>query len=219
MITLAEVKSTMPAGQTFPSAVLCDAIPIAEENLVNECLGADLWDYLTSKLNTVDVSAAEDWQECGDYSTGDVVIRNDLFFESTADNNNTDPAESGSDWELVDKFTDSCANTLWNNYLKRALAFNTFYFALPLTSGSFGPNGMTIQGADSRGVRAMTISEISQFQTTLLQNIAATLKNMKAWAQKDEQKDCGFPSSAALGSDCADCSTSKVIAARHVLMK
>lgn len=210
MITEIEVQTYSPAGKTFPRNLICENIPIAEEDLVNNCLGQQLWDWLNEKINP-DLETAEDWVDCGDYATDDIVKRNGLFYVSTADNNNSDPAKAGSEWEIAGKFTDDCANKLWEKYLRKILAYRVYFFALPFTAATPGAAGLIVQGTDDRGQRGATIGEISKMQDSVQNMVAVMLSNMKNWSGQDAQDECEWPDSPALGS-CKDCETAKTIA-------
>lgn len=216
MITEIEVQTYSPAGKTFPRNLICENIPIAEEDLVNNCLGQDLWDWLTEHQNP-EIESAEDWQDCGDYAEGDTVKRNGLYYVSTADNNNTDPAKAGSDWQTAPKFDEDCANKLWEKYLRKILAYRVYFYALPFTAATPGAAGLIVQGTDDRGQRGATIGEISKMQDSVQNMVAVMLSNMKTWSGQEAQKDCEWPDSPALDG-CKDCDTAKVVATGRQFM-
>lgn len=218
LITVNDVQTYSPAGKSFPRNLLCDTIDGTEETFINSCLGWELWDYLIEKLNTADLEDAKAWQDCGDYAEGEIVIRNDIYFASTEAHNNTDPSKPGTPWQPVEKFTDECCNKLWEKYLRKALAYAVYSDALPLSATQPGAGGLIVQGADPRGQRGATLSEIAKLQESLQRTISGTLNNMKVWAQQAAQKDCGFPDSPALGS-CSDCVTTAPLSSRTFLMR
>lgn len=202
LITATDVLLHSPAGVGFPNKPICDHLDLVEETVVNECLGTDLYEHLVGLLNPIPDGTA-DWVECGDYSTGNVVYRNGLYYISLSDTNNTDPADDPANWELYPKFSTDCTNTLWERYLRRILAYKVFYHALPFATMQTGAAGLTVQLADSRGERAANGAEIAKLQENVARVISVTLDNLKTWINDTAQSACGFPSSPLSG--CVGC--------------
>lgn len=203
LISTYEVLTYSPAGAGFPIKPVQENLDGTEEEIKNGCLGEPLFDYLVSKLSPT--AGAMDWQTCGDYALNDLVIRNGVYYKSTATQNNTDPVDAGSDWIKVEKFTEACANSLWTGYLRKILAYRVYYYALPFATMTSGAGGLKVQGLDNRGERAATPAEIGRAQMDAERIIAQTTENMVRWLSHENQAACGFPS---LGNGvCQDCET------------
>lgn len=203
LITTLEVLTYSPAGVGFPNRPISENLDMVEEEIRNGCLGPDLFDYLVTKLSPVDT--VPEWQACGDYAQDEIISRNGMQYKSTADHNDTDPLDNGSDWSPIQKFTDTCCNNLWIKYLRKILTYRVYYYALPFATITSGAGGLTVQGIDNRGERAATPTEIGRAQTDVERVISQTTTNMLAWLRNKDQATCGFPS--LLSEACATCET------------
>lgn len=203
LLTLTDVLTYSPAGSGFPHKPILEHLDMVEEETLSDCLGDDLFEFLVSHL--IDTSAALDWEDCGDYALNEMVIRNGVVYKSIANQNNTDPAVKGSDWERVQKFDSDCCNTLWEKYLRKILTYRVYYYAIPFATVTSGAGGLKVQSIDSRGERAATPSEVGSTQKDIERIISVTTSNMKRWLSDSDQSDCGFPVSTSAG--CGGCET------------
>lgn len=159
LITNYEVLSGSSASFDYPTHTFCMLIPQYEQALTRECLGQDLYDFMVSKLTPYPEVVTE-WDSSAVYSEGDMVVRNYVTYESTADSNDTDPLTAGSDWALFVKFTHAGANELWNGYLKSIIAMRVYNASLPLTTYRSGAGGMVVNSGDSSGFRSANKAEM-----------------------------------------------------------
>lgn len=199
LLTLTDVLTYSPAGSGFPQKPILEHLDMVEEEIVLDCLGDDLFAFLVDNL--ADTSAALDWEDCGDYALDELVIRNGVVYKSTANQNNTDPAVKGSDWERVQKFDNECCNSLWDRYLRKILTYRVYYYALPFATIVSGAGGLKVQSIDSRGERAATPSEIGSTQRDVERVISTTTVNMKRWLSDTEQAECNFPGTSTESCD------------------
>jgi hypothetical protein len=126
-------------------------------------------------------------------------------YRSTANQNNTDPAVKGSDWETIFRFDNDCCNTLWERYLRKILCYRAYYYALPFATVVSGAGGLKVQSLDQRGERAATPSEVGSSQKDIERVISVTTSNMKRWLSHSDQSTCNFPSIG--GENCNSCET------------
>lgn len=192
LITAYEVKRYSPAGRAYPEANICLLLGQIEEDFMVTCFGREMYDWLKSKLKLYPKNAQE-YDPSISYELNDVVIRHGCLFKSLVDCNRTDPVDSDNDWEQVQKFTDSCANSLWERYLRELLAFSVYerviiYDTIQSTSG-----GLVVNVSDGMNttVRAATKSEIADVVKSLRLHQEAILSNMRRWIKTLlETKQC-----------------------------
>lgn len=191
LITNYEVLSGSSASFDYPTHTFCMLIPQYEQALTRECLGEDLYNFMVSKLNTYPETVTE-WDNAVLYSVGDMVVRNYVTYESTSNNNDTDPLILGSDWELFVKFSHAGANELWNSYLKSIIAMRVYNASLPLTTYRSGAGGMVINVGDNSGFRSANKAEMLTMNTHHEGLIQMYTTNMVQWL-KDNYVSKGLP--------------------------
>lgn len=175
-----EVLKYSPAGFDYPTSMFCLLIPQYEQQLKRECLGDDLFDFLVSKLTPYPATVSE-WDESISYSIGDVVIRNNCTFTSTANTNTTDPLVAGSDWTPFERFTHSGANNLWSLYLRQIMATKVFAGSLGSATYRAGSGGLVVNSGDGTGSRSATKTEMLTSMTQFNGFIEMTTVNMIEW--------------------------------------
>lgn len=197
-----EVVTNSPAGRDYPQKFICEAIPREEQDFGFGCLGEDLYNYLLENLTPFDPNTTFEWATGTTYAIGDVVIRHGCLFESNGNGNTTDPANDQVDaWDPVLKFTDDCANELWEKYLRQILAFRIYMSTLNFATMQSTSGGLVVNGGDSAGRRGATKAEISDIKTTLIHQIEMHTKNMLRWlSAKEDDATCVLPLSFVL--DC-----------------
>jgi len=185
MITAWEVKRFSPAGRDYPEVNICEAIPHVEEEFGYRCLGEELYEWLLTKLEAYPADALE--YDCdSEYDTDDVVIRHGCLYKSLIDCNRADPVVPDSDWEVVDRFTDACANELWTKYLRRILAFKVHQTVMVYDTQNSGAGGVTVNLGDgyNQGSRAANDQELARRQKRLEDDVNVTIENMYRWMKK-----------------------------------
>ncbi len=174
-----EVLKYSPAGLNYPSKDFCILIPVIEESFKNDCLGADLYDFMVSKLNPYPEVFSE-WDSLETYDTDDVVVRNNCTFISTADNNSNDPL-TGTNWDSFLRFNHEGANLLWEKYLRQIFAIKVFIFSLTPSTYSIGAAGVTVNSGDNTGTRAANKTEILTLINEQEGILSLITKNMLIW--------------------------------------
>jgi hypothetical protein len=180
MITPFEVRKYSGAGKDYNTNLFCDLIPQIEQEFIRECLGSDLWVYLTSKLTIIPTGSTV-WQSCDLYQLSDVVNYFGCLYTSTSNNNATIPGDDGADWTSFSKFTDAACNDLWLGYLRNILAMKVYEPTISLTTMRTGAGGAVVNTGDQTGYRAANKSEISTIKGDILKNIQRATTNMIEW--------------------------------------
>lgn len=189
IITQYEVIRYSPAPRDFPPGRITERIPLVEQTIGREKLGYDLFLAMVADLNAV--PTGEQWVDCGDYALDDVVLKNGVYYISTAANNNTDPELEGSDWDQYNKFQSACYNTMWTDYLRGIFAYSVYSAALPFATLTADGAGLVVQEKDDKGRRAAKKSEITAMQSFLKQEMDAMWRNLNAWLfNTDAGKAC-----------------------------
>lgn len=179
-----------------------------EEAFWNNCFGPDMRDWMLERLTTYPVTAT-DWDGCKYYLAGDFVKRGGCTFESLTDGNNTDPWQDDDEefWSPLQKFTNTCLNTLWTTYLRGYFCFKIYAGSLLYTTHNTQAGGLVIRGEDSRGgSRVANPNEIGQTKTALLKDAEDIYGNMLVWL-KDNKESCGFPTIKAFDCGTDGCAT------------
>lgn len=201
LITAWEVKRYSPAGANYPEVNICLAIPQLEEDLGYKCLGETLYEWLLSKLTPMPDVSPEEYNPNTDYELNAYVIRNGCLFYSPISCNRTDPIDPETDWLPVEKFTDSCANTLWEKYLRRILALRIYESVLNYDTFQSGAGGVVVALGDgyNQGHRAANKSEIADRAKRLDADANTAVQNMWRWMDRQIQdKTCtGMPLESA----------------------
>lgn len=197
IITEYEVVRYSPADRTFPMDVICQRIDTVEEKIGREKLGYDFFAALVADKAATPTGA--EWVECGDYALDDVVLKDGVYYKSTAANNNTDPLDDGSSWVQYDKFSTSCYNTMWSKYLRAIFAYTVLADSIPFATRRVTGAGLLIQERDERGRRSGTNMEIQKQQEWLKLEADTIYRNMNAWLFND---DSGKLCAEALPEGC-----------------
>ena len=127
------------------------------------------------------------------------MLKNGVYYQSTANNNNTDPELEGSDWVQYPKFETACYNTMWNDFLRGVFAYTIYSAALPFATIGAGAQGVTIQEKDEKGRRAGNNQEIKAMQSHLKQEVDTMFRNLDAWLFNT---DAGETCAQALPAGC-----------------
>ena len=69
LITAAEVVRDSPAGNGFPTAVICKQIGLIEPDFGEECLGEDLYEWLLDNVEAVP-DTIQEWVQDSEYAEG-----------------------------------------------------------------------------------------------------------------------------------------------------
>ena len=184
LITNYEVLSASSASFDYPTHTFSLLIPQYEESITRECLGDDLYNFMVSKLTPYPELVTE-WDSSVVYAEGDMVVRDYVTYESTADANDTDPLTAGSNWALFVKFSHAGANELWNGYLKSIIAMRVYNASLPLTTYRSGAGGMTVNAGDTSGFRSPNKAEMLTANMHNEGLIQLCTTNMVAWLKKN----------------------------------
>jgi hypothetical protein len=155
-------------------------IPQIEQELIRECLGKTLGEYLKAHLTAYPDPVVE-WDETASYSIGDVVIRNLTTYTSTANSNASDPIVSGSSWDIFKRFDTAGANELWEGYLRQVLCMQVYNASLASSTYRSGAGGMVINAGDSSGFRSVNKTELLSVMATNEAFIKMTMGNMEEW--------------------------------------
>lgn len=208
LITAYEVKRYSPAGRAYPEANICLLARQVEEDFMSKCLGQEMYEWLKSKLTPYPSNALE-YDPSISYELDDVVIRHGCLFKSLVSCNRTDPAELDNDWEMLRKFTDSCANSLWERYLREALAFRIYEAVIVYDTIHSTAGGLVVSVSDamSATTRAATKPEITEVVARLRQHQEVIIDNMRRWLRSflDSNQCAQMPlaqSLACVGSAC-----------------
>jgi hypothetical protein len=217
LITAYEVKRYSPAGRSYPEANICLLARQVEEDFMQKCLGKEMYDWLKSKL-TPYPSDAREYDASISYDLNEVVIRHGCLFKSLTNCNRTDPAEFDNDWEVLRKFTDSCANSLWERYLREALAFRVYEAAIVYDTIHSTAGGLVVSVSDamSATTRAATKVEIAEVTTRLRQHQEVIIDNMRRWLRylRESNQCAQMPLSQSLACAGSDCEGAKPNARR-----
>lgn len=190
IITVTEVIRYSPATRDFPVSEIRTRIKSCEDKLARELLGIVLYDDMVSKLKAVPSDVAE-WVCNGDYAINDLVTKNGVYYKSTANTNNTDPEEDGSNWVQYEKFDHTCYEKMWTGWMRKIFAYEVYYMALPYASRSVGAQGLVIRETDPKGVRGSRPQEIASYLEIIRQDIDTESRNMIYWLNKNETgKNC-----------------------------
>lgn len=192
MITAWEVVRYSPAGATYPTVNVCEAIPHIEEAVGHKCLGEDLYEWLLSELTEYPANV-QDYDPATEYGEDEYVVRNGCLFVSTVPCNRTDPVDPENDWDTVAKFADACANTLWEKYLRRLLALRVYETVMLYDTQHSGAGGVVVALGDgyNTGHRAASKGEIADRAKRIDADANLVVQNMHRWMQKQiEDKTC-----------------------------
>jgi hypothetical protein len=124
-----EVKMYSPAGRDYPERTIALFLADIEQEVIVGCFGEAFYDYLKSKLTPIPANLLE-YEEGRDYVLDEMVMYRGLVFKSTVNCNRTHPKDLDSDWDVVSKFTDDCANELWYKGLAKMIALRAYRNAL-----------------------------------------------------------------------------------------
>lgn len=200
LITPQEVIMYSPAGNDYPTKVLCDLIRDVEEDLMNKCLGVELYEYMISKLNPYPADA-EEWNAEGSYDEDEYAIRNGCLFVSLIDDNTSDPGEEDNvTWELFERFSDPGVRDLWV-YVRRIIALQVYHDSLTKTTWRAGRNGVAVHqtSGGNDGWRSGNKGEIIGVKTDVRHDIDRITDNMVVWLRRyGEEKN--LPLAKACGS-------------------
>lgn len=204
LITAAEVVRDSPAGNGFPTDVICTEIPNVEPDFGYECLGETLYDWLLANVEAA--PDATEWVQDTEYADGDFVVRNGCTFESLMDCNRNDPLDDPDDtWQPFKRFgVNDCANEFWNDYLRPVLALKVYMASLNYATRQTGANGLTVLAGTSdfggQGFKSANKAELSDYKTDLIADIDRRTRNMLRWAKKkiDSGETCTVPLSEML---------------------
>ena len=204
LITSAEVVRDSPAGNGFPTDIICKEIANIEPDFGFECLGEVLYEWMFD--NAVSVPDATEWIQDSEYADGDYVVRNGCLFESLIGCNRNDPLnDPDGTWAAFKRFGENdCANEFWENHLRPVLALKVYAASLNYATRQTGANGLTVLSGTSefggQGFRSASKNELSDYKTDLLADIDRRTRNMMRWAKKtvDENTTCTVPLSEML---------------------
>lgn len=192
LITAFEVKRHSPAGKDYPEANICLLLPQIEEEVMRTCLGVEMYDWLKSKLTPYPANVGA-YDPSVEYGLCEVVIRFGCLFKSKVACNRTDPAELDNDWEDVKKFTDTCANNLWERYLRTLLALRIYDAVITYDTIRSSSGGLIVHVNEGLGAghRSATKSEIGDVSARLKQDAERTMRNMWVYLQAlHDKKQC-----------------------------
>lgn len=210
LITPFEVKRFSPAGKDYPEANICLLLPQVEEEVMYACLGAEMYDWLKSKLTPYPEGAVA-YDHSVEYGLDDVVIRFGCLFKSKVECNRTDPAELDNDWEAVKKFTDTCANELWERYLRTLLALRIYDAVITYDTIRSSSGGLIVHVNEGLGAghRSASKAEVGDVSNRLKQDAERTMRNMWRYLQalRDNKQCTQMPihASAACWASAAGC--------------
>ncbi len=195
-----EVLRYSPAGFDYPTDSFCILIPQYEMEMRRECIGAELWDFMVSKLNPYPDTFAE-WDASNSYSIGDVVIRNLSTYISKANSNTSDPLTSVLFWDKFKRFSDAGVNELWEMFLRQIMAYKVFVGSLMQSTYRSGAGGMTLNSGDGTGTRSVNKQEMLTSLTQYNGFIQMTTENMKCWLHENYESK-GFPTPTFCRDNC-----------------
>ena len=198
MITIREIYKCSHAGASFPSALLCDQIENVTNALRRSCFGDPFWDYMNEFLNDITGAAAYDCTVI--YDIDDVVLVKDTYYISLINLNSETPVGS-SNWEVLPKFSNSCAQEIWDKYLGQIIGNEVFIAALPFSVVQVGAGGMFIQNEDSKNQRPLTLTEVASFQATVTKTVVEAKKGMDEWLES-QPTGCNIPKTLTCKQDC-----------------
>ena len=198
ILTPQEVIKYTNLGADFPSCDIGDISTIVLD-VFRKKLGSDFYAYILEGLADYTYT---NYIEGAQYQKDDVVTYNGILWQATQIT--TDIAGNPNSWELAPKFTNSCLNDLWCDYLAKYLSWavrsrkTTFWFyASKVTVDGFVKNASSEKMLD-RLIKATEIEENSAF-----------------WALdaylKENKNTCGFDSYIGnIECDCnSDCGCEK----------
>lgn len=220
LITAYEVKRYSPAGRAYPEANICLLARQVEEDFMVRCLGEEMYEWLKSKLTPYPPNAM-DYDPSISYELDDVVIRHGCLFKSLVGCNRTDPAEVDNDWDLLRKFTDNCANSLWERYLREALALRVYEAVITYDTIHSTAGGLVVSVSDgmSSTVRAASKAEIGDVATRLRQHQEVIIGNMRRWLKSlhDNNQCAQMPLASSLACASGGCDNVRVNTRRFAL--
>lgn len=128
LISVMEVIASAPVGHNYDPGLLCQFIKDAEFKLCTDCcFGEDFYLHLLDDLKP-DI---EDYNDCKDYTTGDIVIFGAKVYEATGDPEaGESPETNPSLWTVTSKFQNADYTELYDKHLRELLAFCTLHSAL-----------------------------------------------------------------------------------------
>lgn len=208
MITMPyEVMEKAPGTRQYPTDKFCEIIPQVEEELANECLGAELMNFIASKCNNCGeayTGQIYEWVPGKTYNADDKVIRNGCVYTTGLDSVTADPLAlmNPNPWNLVPKFNHSGVTELWEKYLWHLISLKVFMSSLIYTTFNAGATGLMVDGGsrDGTGLRSANKSEMSDYKTALKFEIDRVAKNMNRWLN-DNWKEKELPQPL----QCSDC--------------
>lgn len=126
-----EVIASAPVGHHYDPRLLCQFLKDAEYRLISDCcFGEDFYLHLLEDLKDI-----EEYDDCKDYTTGDLVIFGALAYEATGD---PEPGESPEErpdlWTVTSKFNNSDYQELYSCYLRELLAFCVLHASIISTA-------------------------------------------------------------------------------------
>lgn len=202
LITAAEVVRDSPAGNGFPTAVICKQIGLIEPDFGEECLGEDLYEWLLDNVEAVP-DTIQEWVQDSEYAEGAYVKRNDCLFVSALGCNRNDPIDDPDEtWQPFKRFGENdCANEFWEDYLRPVLALKVYAASLNYATRQTGANGVTVLAGTSefggQGFRSANKGELSDYKTDLVADIDRATRKMLRWVKKKVEAgiaDCdGMP--------------------------
>ena len=201
-----EVVWNGPVRRDYPLDNICLVLEQVEEEFLNECLGCDMYDWLTANVEEWPDDTPE-WIEGDTYALNDLVTREGRLYKSLANSNTTDPLQDdGTNWEIPARFgTNDCANELWDKYLIKLLANKIIQSTLNFTTHSPGANGLAVlEGGGSfnnQSFRSGSKAEIKDFSNQIDALNGTIIRNLKRWASKkvSDSAICSVPLSSIPG--------------------
>lgn len=176
-----EVIMFSPENDNMPASKIEPFIFQHEESLVWNLFGHDFWTLL--KADLVDVSGATTWMSSKTYAIDDIVDYYGLYLKSLTGSNVVNPCEDtdGSNWEVLDKFENTCYQKLWDRYLKYYMSFIVIAEVVEHVTYPAGGKGVVIWKDDSSGISSAPHILIKSRINSLINKANMVMENMKKW--------------------------------------
>jgi len=187
-----EVKMYSPAGRDYPERTIALFLQDIEQEVVVGCFGEAFYDYLKSKMTPIPADLLE-YEEGRDYVLNEMVMYRGLVFKSTVNCNRTHPKDIDSDWDVVSKFTDDCANELWYKGLAKMIALRAYRNALFYDTYHSTAGGIVVNVAEgfNQSYRAAVKPELEAICRQLDNDYNLVKKSVMRIIEKlKKDKDC-----------------------------
>lgn len=190
ILTPFEVVVYSPAGRDYPQGVIAQILPDIEAEIGYSCLGEKLYKWLLANLTPTPVSVMPfnpNTKCC--FDTNEATERNGIIYVSLVNMNCEDPAKGDTSiWRLLKKFTNEQANTFYETYLRKLIAYRVYAASIDLVTYQSGAKGLTVNVGDDRGNRAVDKSELNSTKTNILSLCELFTENMRRFLRVEYEK-------------------------------